>query len=154
MRAHLAAAAVLFAALSVTACEAAEDARSGVEEAASSAASIGAGARDAASSAASIGADAREACRASADELTQLGDLADRLSAEPDLSPELAPQVKQTVDKLAAEVGSRPELQPVVVATRELASAVGEANRDTVEVAARQAAAAIRSTQAGCRLVG
>ena len=133
-------AAVLFAALSVTACEAADDVRGGVEEAASSAASIGAG--------------AREACRASEDELTRLGDLADRLSAEPDLSPELAPQVRQTVDKLAAEVGSRPELQPVVAASRELAAAVGEANRDTVEVTARQAAAAIRSTQAGCRLTG
>ncbi len=140
MRAPLAAALLAAAALAVTGCETADDVRSGVEEAASSAASIGAG--------------AREACRASEDELTRLGDLADRLAAEPDLSPELAPQVKQTVDKLAAEVGSRPELQPVVVATRELASVVGEANRDTVEVAARQAAAAIRSTQAGCRLTG
>lgn len=139
MRAPLAATALL-AALTVTGCQAADDVRSGVEGAASSAASIGAG--------------ARQACRASADELTRLGDLADRLSAEPDLSPELAPQVRQTVDKLATEIDGRPELQPVVVAARELASAVGEANRDTVEVAARQAAAAIRSTQAGCRLAG
>jgi len=131
-------AAALFAALSLTACDTAEDVRSGVEEAASSAASIGAG--------------AREACRASADELETLGGLADRLAAEPDLSPELAPQVRQTVDKLAAEIGSRAELQPVVTTARELASAVGEANRDTVEVAARQTAAAVRSTQAGCRL--
>ena len=139
MRASLLAAA-LFAAVTVTACDTAEDVRSGVEEAASSAASIGAG--------------ARQACRASEDELAKLGDLSDRLAAEPDLSPELAPQVRETVDKLATEVGSRPELQPVVVATRELASAVAEANRDTVEVAAGQAAAAIRSTQAGCRLAG
>jgi hypothetical protein len=139
MRAALIAAALL-AAVSTTACEAADDVRSGVEEAASSAASIGAG--------------AREACRASEDELKTLGDLADKLAAEPDLRTELAPQVRETVDQLATEIGSRPELQPVVVAARELASAVGEANRDAVELTARQAAAAVRSTQAGCRLAG
>ena len=139
MRAALLAA-ILLAAVATTACGAADDVRSGVEEAASSAASIGAG--------------AREACRASEDELKTLGVLADRLAAEPDLRAELAPQVRQTVDQLATEVGSRAELQPVVVAARGLASAVGEANRDAVEVAARQAATAIRSTQAGCRVAG
>jgi predicted small secreted protein len=140
MRAALLAAAVVLTAVTTAACDTADEVRSGVEEAASSAASIGAG--------------AREACRASEDELKTLGDLADRLAAEPDLRTELAPQVRQTVDQLATEVGSRAELQPVVIAARELASAVGEANRDTVELAARQAATAIRSTQAGCRLAG
>jgi hypothetical protein len=140
MRAALLAALVVLTAVTTAACDTADEVRSGVEGAASSAASIGAG--------------AREACRASEDELRTLGDLADRLASEPDLSPELAPQVRQTVDKLAAEVGSRAELQPVVTAARELASAVGEANRDAVELAARQAAAAIRTTQAGCRVAG
>jgi hypothetical protein len=139
MRAALIAVSLL-AAVAATACEAADDVRSGVDEAASSAASIGAG--------------AREACRASEDELKTLGELADRLAAEPDLRTELAPQVRETVDQLATEVGSRAELQPVVVAARKLASAVGEANRDSVEVTARQAAAAIRTTQSGCRLAG
>ncbi len=139
MRAALLAVA-LFAAITATGCEAAEDVRSEVEGAASSAASIGAG--------------ARQACRASADELKTLGDLSDRLAANPELRTELAPQVRQTVDKLAAEVGSRAELKPVVAATRELANAVGQANQATVEAAARQAAAAIRSTQAGCRVAG
>lgn len=139
MRAILAAA-VVIATLGLTGCQAAEDVRAGVQEAASSAASIGAG--------------ARQACRASADELTRLGDLSDRLASNPDLSPELAPQVKQVVDQLATAVGTRPELQPVVLATRELARVVGEANRSTVELTAQQAAAAIRSTQAGCRLAG
>ena len=139
MRAALAALLTL-AALGTAACDTADDVRSGVEEARSSAASIGAG--------------ARTACRASADELTTLGGLSDRIAADPSLRVELAPQVRQTVDRLAAEVGSRPELQPVVAAARELASSVGNANEAAVEVAARQAAVAIRSAQAGCKLAG
>jgi hypothetical protein len=142
MRAALLAALAAAAAVAVStaACDTADDVRSGVEEARSSAASIGAG--------------ARAACRASEDELKTLGDLSDRLAADPDLRVELAPQVRQTVDRLAAEVGTRAELQPVVVAARELASSLGEANRATVETAARQAALAVRSTQASCKLAG
>lgn len=135
--ATLAAASVL--AVSTAACETADDVRSGVEGARSSAASIGAG--------------ARAACRASEDELKTLGDLSDRLAADPDLRVKLAPQVRQTVDRLAAEAGTRAELQPAVTAARELAS-LGEANRTTVEVSARQAALTIRSAQASCKLVG
>jgi hypothetical protein len=40
----------------------------------------------------------------------------------------------------------------VVAAGRELASSVGQANRATVEAAARQAVLAVRSAQAGCSL--
>jgi len=40
----------------------------------------------------------------------------------------------------------------VVLAARELASAVGEADRDAVQVAARQAVLAVRSAEAACRL--
>jgi hypothetical protein len=119
-------------------CDTAGEVRSGVDEARSSAASVGAG--------------AREACRASEDELKTLGDLSSRLADNPDLRVQLAPQVRQTVDRLAAEVGSRAELQPVVLAARALAAAVGEANRDAVEVAARQAVLAVRSAQGVCRL--
>jgi hypothetical protein len=122
----------------VASCSTAEDVRSGVDEARSSAASIGAG--------------AREACRASEDELRTLGDLSSRLADNPDLRVQLAPQVRQVVDRLAAEVGSRAELQPVVAAARELASSVGQANREVVEVAARQSVLAVRSAQAACRL--
>lgn len=132
--------AALALALGAVACETADDVRSGVEEARSSAAAVGAG--------------ARTACRASEDELKTLGDLSDRLAADPGLRVELAPQIRQTVDRLAAEVGDRAELQPALVAARSLAAAVGEANRTTVETAARQSAAAIRSTQAGCKLAG
>jgi hypothetical protein len=121
-------------------CETADDVRSGVEEARSSAASIGAG--------------ARAACQAAEDELATLGDLSDRLAADPQLRVELAPQVRQAADRLATAVGSRAELQPVVVAARELATAVGDADEATVEAAARQAAVAIRSAQAGCKLAG
>lgn len=128
------------AAVGTAGCDNADDVRSGVEEARSSAASIGAG--------------ARAACRASEDELATLGDLSDRLAADPQLHAELAPQVRQAVDKLAAAVGSRTELQPVVLAGRELASAVRGADDATVEAAARQAAVAIRSAQAGCKLAG
>ena len=141
MRALLAVLAAASAvAVSTTACENADEVRSGVEEARSSAASIGAG--------------ARAACRAGEDELETLGDLSDRLAADPDLRVELAPQVRQTVDRLAAEVGTRAELQPAVTAARQLASSLGEANRTTVEVSARQAALAIRSAQASCKLTG
>ena len=118
------------------ACNTADDVRSGVDEARSSAASIGAG--------------AREACRASEDEVRTLGELSSRLAEDPGLRVQLAPQVRQVVDRLAAEVGSRAELQPVVAAARDLASAVGQANRNTVEVAARQAVLAVRSAQAAC----
>lgn len=127
-------------------CDTAEDVRSGVDEARSSAAAVR-------SSAASVGAGARETCRATEDELRTLDDLSTKLADNPDLRVQLAPQVRQTVDRLAAEVGTRAELQPVVLAARELASAVGEANRDAVEVAAGQAVVAVRSAQAACKLV-
>lgn len=139
MRAAVATAlAVGFVLAGALSCDTAEDVRSGVNEARSSAASIGAG--------------AREACRAAEPELASLGDLSGRLADNPDLRVQLAPQVRQTVDRLAADVGSRAELQPVVLAARELASAVGEANRDAVEVAARQTVLAVRSAQAACKL--
>ena len=128
------------AAIGTAGCDTADDVRSGVEEARSSAASIGAG--------------ARAACRAGEDELATLGDLSDRLAADPQLRVELAPQVRQAADRLATAVGSRAELQPVVVAARELATAVGDADEATVEAAARQAGVAIRSAQAGCKLAG
>lgn len=133
----LAAAAVLACS---TACETAGEVRSGVDQARSSAASVGAG--------------ARQACRAGEAELRTLGDLSTRLSDDPDLRTELAPQVRATVDRLAADVGSRAELQPVLLAARELASAVGQANRAAVQAAAAQAVVAVRSAQAVCRLAG
>ena len=141
MRAALAAAvgsAVLL--FGAAACDTAEEVRSGVDEARSSAASVGAG--------------AREACRASKDELTSLGDLAGRLADNPDLRVELAPEIRRTVDRLAREVGDRSELQPVVAAARDLAGAVGQANRDTVEAAARQTVVAVRGAEALCRVAG
>ena len=104
------------AAIGTAGCETADDVRSGVGEARSSAASIGAG--------------ARAACRAGEDELVTLGDLSDRLAADPQLRVELAPQVRQAADRLATAVGSRAELQPVVVAARELATAVGDADEE------------------------
>lgn len=140
MRSALAAVAASAAVLCLAACETTDDVRSGVDQARSSAASIGAG--------------TRTACRASAAELTTLGDLSTTLADDPDLRVKLAPQVRQTVDRLAADVGSRAELQPVVAAAQELASSVGEANRTTVEVSARQAVVAVRSAQALCKLAG
>lgn len=124
--------------LGAVSCETADEVRSGVNEARSSAASLGAG--------------AREACRAAEDELRTLGDLSQQLADDPDLRVRLAPQVRETVDRLVAEVGTRPELAPVVAASRELASSVGQANRATVEVAARQTVLAVRSATAGCSL--
>jgi uncharacterized protein YoxC len=131
---------VLLAVVGTTGCETAEEVRSGVDEVRSSAASVGAG--------------ARQACKATEAELRSLDDLASRLADDPGLRVQLAPQVRQTVDRLAADAGSRAELQPVVAAARELASSVGQANRATIEVTARQAVLAIRSAQAGCNLVG
>lgn len=140
MRSALVAVAASAAVLCLAACDTTDDVRSGVEQARSSASSIGAG--------------TRTACRASATELTTLGDLSTKLADDPDLRVKLAPQVRQTVDRLAADVGSRAELQPVVAAARELASSVGDANRTTVEVSARQAVVAVRSAQALCKLAG
>jgi hypothetical protein len=133
------AAAAALVLLGTVSCETAEDVRSGVDEARSSAASIGAG--------------GRQTCRAVEDELRSLGDLATRLADNPDLRVRLGPQVRQVVDRLEAEVGSRAELQPVVTAARELAGAVGQANRASIEVTARQAVLAVRSAEAACRLL-
>jgi hypothetical protein len=138
MRAAATLAATVLLAFAGASCDTAEDVRSGVDEARSSAASLGAG--------------AREACRASDDELVKLDELSGALADDPSQRARLAPQVRQTVDRLAAAVGSRAELQPVVAASRELASAVGQASRDTVEVTARQTQVAVRAAQALCGL--
>lgn len=140
MRAVLAVLAASAAVLCLSACETADDVRSGVEEARSSAASIGSG--------------TRQACRAGEAELSTLGDLSTKLADNPDLRVQLAPQVRQTVDRLAADIGTRTELQPVVAAARELASSVGEANRTALELAARQTVLAVRSAQGVCKLAG
>ena len=124
----------------VAACDSAEEVRSGVDQARSSAASVGAG--------------ARQACQAGKDDLASLRDLSSRLAADPGLRVQLAPEVRRTVDRLAADVGNRAELQPVVTAARDLASAVGQANRDTVEVAARQTVLAVKSAEALCKHAG
>jgi uncharacterized protein YoxC len=136
MRALLAAVAASVAMLTLGACETAEEVRSGVEEARTSAASIGAG--------------VRTACRASETELTRLDDLATKLADNPDLRVQLAPQVRQTVQELTASIGDRAELQPVLTAARDLSESVGEANRTSVEVSARQTQLAARSAKALC----
>ena len=140
MRAALAALAAATAILALGACETADDITTGVDQARSSAASIGAG--------------ARAACRASADGLTKLDGLATRLADDPDLRVELAPQVRATVAELTADIGGRAELQPVLAAARDLSASVGEANRASVEASARQAQVAVRSGQALCSLGG
>ena len=140
MRPLLAALAASAAVFALGGCQATEDVRSGVEQARSSAASLGSGAAD--------------ACRASRPHVTTLNDLADRLAADPDLRVQLAPQVRRAVGQLTASVGDQPELQPVVVAARDLGESIGQANRASVELAARQAQAALVSTRTLCNLAG
>lgn len=129
----------------------ATDVVNGVDEARSSAASIGAGIR---SSAASLGAGAKQACAASKSSMTQLDSLAGTLAAQPERRAELAPQVRATVDRLGTAIGDRAELQPVLAAGRDLSEATGEANQDAVTLAARQTQVAVRSGQALCKLAG
>jgi len=140
LTAVLAAAAASLSILAVGGCEAADDVQSGIDEARSSAASIGAG--------------ARQACRASGSELTRMDDLAGQLAEDPSQRIQLAPEVRETTDRLAAAIGDRAELQPVLAAARDLSEAVGEADQATVETSARQAQVAVRSAQALCKLAG
>src|SRR5215213_11567897 len=100
LTAVLAAAAASLSILAVGGCEAADDVQSGIDEARSSAASIGAG--------------ARQACRASGSELTRMDDLAGQLAEDPSQRIQLAPEVRETTDRLAAAIGDRAELQPVL----------------------------------------
>jgi hypothetical protein len=127
----------------------ASDVGSGIDEARSSAASIGAGVR---SSASSIGSGLRQACQASGSELNTLDDLSEKLADNADLRAQLAPQVRQAVDRLATDVGDRTELKPVVTAGRDLVSAIGDANETAVALSARQAQVAVRSAQGLCSL--
>jgi hypothetical protein len=127
----------------------ASDVGSGIDEARSSAASIGAGVR---SSASSLGSGLRQACQASRPELSTLNDLSGKLADNADLRAELAPQVREAVDRLATDIGDRGELKPVVAAGRDLVSAIGDANATAVELSARQAQVAVRSAQALCGL--
>ena len=140
MRAALAALAASVAVLTVGACEAADDVRTGVDQARSSAASLGSG--------------VRSACRASGDHMKRLDSLATQLADNPDLRVKLAPQVRETVTHLTNDIGTRAELQPVVAAARDLASSLGDANRASIETSARQAQLAVRSAQAVCNLAG
>lgn len=140
MRALLAALAASAAVLTLGACQATEEVRSGVDQARSSAAALGAGVAD--------------ACRASRPHVAALGDLATRLAEDSDLRVELAPQVRRTVGQLASSIGDQPELRPALVAARDLSESVGQANRASVELAARQAQVALVSTRSLCNLVG
>jgi hypothetical protein len=140
MRATLAALAVSAAVLTLGACGAAEDVRTGVEQARSSAASLGAG--------------AKAACSSSKANLAKLDGLSTKLADNPDLRVELAPQVRQTVAQLTSSIGDRAELQPVLASARDLSESIGEANRTSVETSARQAQLAVRSAQALCSIAG
>ncbi len=144
MRAALAALVVAGSILALAGCS---DVTSSANEAASSAASIGAGIR---SSAASIGTGLRDACRAADGSMSTLDDLAGKLADHADQRQALLPQVRETVDKLAKAVGDRSELQPVVAAGGDLVDAMGHSSETTVELAARQAQVAVRSSQALC----
>jgi hypothetical protein len=121
-----------------TACDAADDVRSGVNDARSSAASLAAG--------------TRQACTAGKDNLAKLGDLSQRLADNPDLRTQLAPQIRATADQLVSQIGSRPELGGMVAAARDISSAVGDANATTVEAAARQTVVAVKAAQGVCNL--
>jgi hypothetical protein len=125
-------------ALGAVSCDTANDVRGAAEGARSSAASVVAG--------------TRQACQASESSRKTLGELAQKLSDNPDLRKQLAPQVKQTVDKLVSQVGSRPELGGAVAAARDLSSAVGDANAAQVKLAAQQAVVAVKSAQGVCDL--
>jgi hypothetical protein len=127
----------------------ASDVGSGIDEARSSAASIGAGVR---SSANSIGAGLRQTCQASDGSLTTLDDLSGKLADNSGLASQLAPQVRETVDSLATEVGDRTELQPAVAAGRDLVKALGEGNKTAIELSGRQSQLAVRSAQGLCKL--
>jgi hypothetical protein len=147
MRAPLAALAAVAAVLVLGGC--ASDVGSGIDEARSSAASIGAGVR---SSAASIGAGLRTACDASRSQLTTLDDLGGKLADNAGQAGQLAPQVRSTADQLAAAAGDRTELKPVVAAGRDLVKAVGDGDESGIELSGRQAQVAVRSAQALCKL--
>jgi opacity protein-like surface antigen len=149
MRRFLAVAALTLPLLAASAC--ASDVVDGVNEARSSAASIGSDIRG---SAASVGSGVRTSCRASKTQLATLDDLSGKLADNADLRDQLAPQVRSTVDQLATRIGDRTELQPVVAAGRDLTKALGDANETTVEVSARQAQVAVRSAQAVCKVAG
>jgi hypothetical protein len=138
MRRRVLAAAFLALLLGAASCSAADDVQKGVDQARSSAASVAAG--------------TRQACTASRSTLATLGDLAQRLADNPDLRTRLAPQVRTTVDALVGQIGSRPELRGVVAAARDLASAVGHANRTQVELAAKEAVVAVKGAQGVCDL--
>jgi hypothetical protein len=147
MRAALAVLTTATAVLVLGGC--ASDVGSGIDEARSSAASIGAGVR---SSAASIGAGLKQACDASKSRLTTLDDLGGKLADNSGQAAELAPQVRRTADQLATAAGDRTELQPVVAAGRDLVKAVGDGTGSAVELSGRQAQVAARSAQALCKL--
>jgi hypothetical protein len=147
MRASLAALTTVASVLVLGGC--ASDVGSGIDEARSSAASIGAGVR---SSAASIGAGLRQACDAGKSQLTALDDLGGKLADNSGRAAELAPQVRRTADQLATAVGDRTELQPVVAAGRDLVKAIGDGDESAVELSGRQAQVAARSAQTLCRL--
>jgi hypothetical protein len=147
MRASLAALTTVASVLVLGGC--ASDVGSGIDEARSSAASIGAGVR---SSAASIGAGLKQACDASKSQLTTLDDLGGKLAEDSGRAAELAPQVRRTADQLAASAGDRAQLRPVVAAGRDLVKAIGDGNRSAVELSGRQAQVAARSAQALCTL--
>jgi hypothetical protein len=147
MRAALAVLAAATSVLVLGGC--ASDVGDGIDEARSSAASIGAGVR---SSAASIGAGLRQTCQASDSQLSTLDDLGGKLADNAGRRTELAPQVRRTADELATSVGDRTELQPVVAAARDLAKAVGGSNESAVELSGRQAQVAVRSAQGLCKL--
>jgi hypothetical protein len=138
MRRSTVAASFVLLLLGAVACDTADEVRSGVNEARSSAASLTAG--------------TKQACTAAKDTLPKLGDLSQRLADNPDLRTQLAPQIRTTADQLISQVGSRPELGGLVAATRDLTSAVGSANATTVEAAARQAVVAVKGAQAVCDL--
>jgi hypothetical protein len=147
MRASLAALTTVASVLVLGGC--ASDVGSGIDEARSSAASIGAGVR---SSAASIGAGLKQACDASKGQLTTLDDLGGKLADNAGQAAQLAPQVRQASDRLAASAGDRTELKPAVAAGRDLVKAVGSGDESAVELSGRQAQVAVRSAQGLCKL--
>jgi hypothetical protein len=147
MRASLAALTTVASVLVLGGC--ASDVGSGIDEARSSAASIGAGVR---SSAASIGAGLKRTCDASKSQLTTLDDLGGKLADDATRSAQLAPEVRLASARLAAAAGDRTELKPAVAAGRDLAKAVGSGDDSAIELSGRQAQAAARSAQGLCKL--
>jgi hypothetical protein len=149
MRAAFAALAAAGSVLVLGGC--ASDIADGVEEARSSAASIGSDVR---SSAASVGSGVRKSCAAAKDPMVTLYDLGGKLAESPEQRQALAPQVRATVDRLGTAIGDRTELKPVLAAGRDLADSLNDANEAAVELAGRQAQVAVRSGQALCKLAG